>query len=107
MVLPPSFSRKMGEIETVEAEKIGWIYLPRGTFYPTLPYTYGNCTLCESRCTLWRFALHPLWLGIRPRHRCCSARGLHCYWLSTLWDFGLTTGVSDSLCGLRYGNTEN
>ena len=38
MVLPPSFSRKMGEIETVEAEKIGWIYLPRGTFYPTLPY---------------------------------------------------------------------
>ena len=38
MVLPPSFSRKMGEIETVEAEKMGWIYLPRGTFYPTLPY---------------------------------------------------------------------
>ena len=28
----------MGEIETVEAEKMGWIYLPRGTFYPTLPY---------------------------------------------------------------------
>ena len=39
-VLPPSFSRKMGEVETVEAEKMGWIYLPRGTFYPTLPY-YG------------------------------------------------------------------
>ena len=38
MVLPPSFSRKMGKIETVEAEKMGWIYLPRGTFYPTLPY---------------------------------------------------------------------
>ena len=38
MVLPPSFSRKMGEIETVEAEKMGWIYLARGTFYPTLPY---------------------------------------------------------------------
>ena len=38
MVLPPSFSRKMGEIETVEAEKMGWIYLPRGTFYSTLPY---------------------------------------------------------------------
>ena len=28
----------MGEIETVEAEKMGWIYLPRGTFYPTFPY---------------------------------------------------------------------
>ena len=38
MVLPPSFSRKMWEIETVEAEKMGWIYLPRGTFYPTFPY---------------------------------------------------------------------
>ena len=38
MVLPPSFSRKMGEIETVEVEKMGWIYLPRGTLYPTLPY---------------------------------------------------------------------
>ena len=38
MVLPPSFSRKMGEIETVEAEKMGWIYLPCGTFYPTFPY---------------------------------------------------------------------
>ena len=42
MVLPPSFSRKMGQIETVEAEKIGWIYLPRGTFYPTLPYWRNN-----------------------------------------------------------------
>ena len=37
MVLPPSFSRKMGEIETVEAEKRGWIYLPRGTFTPLYP----------------------------------------------------------------------
>ena len=33
-----SFSRKMGEIETVEAEKIGWLDLPRGTSYPTFPY---------------------------------------------------------------------
>ena len=41
MVLPPFFSRKMGEIETVEAEKMGWIYLPRGTFYPTFPYLYS------------------------------------------------------------------
>ena len=37
MVLPPSFSRKMVEIETVEAEKMGWIYLPRGTFTPLSP----------------------------------------------------------------------
>ena len=44
MVLPPSFSRKMGEIETVEAEKMGWIYLPRGTFYPTLPYVIRMLT---------------------------------------------------------------
>ena len=29
MVLPPSFSRKMVEIETVEAEKMGWIDIPR------------------------------------------------------------------------------
>ena len=29
----------MGEIETVEAEKMGWIDLPRGTSYPTFPYT--------------------------------------------------------------------
>ena len=41
MVLPPSFSRQMGEIETVEAEKMRWIYLPRGTFYPTLPICRG------------------------------------------------------------------
>ena len=39
MVLPPSFSRKMGEIETVEAEKMGWLDLPRGTSYPTFPYS--------------------------------------------------------------------
>ena len=44
MVLPLSFSRKMGEIETVEAEKMGWIYLPRGTFYPTFPYTLTRLT---------------------------------------------------------------
>ena len=28
----------MGEIETVEAEKMGWLDLPRGTSYPTFPY---------------------------------------------------------------------
>ena len=38
MVLPPSFSRKMDEIETVKAEKMGWLDLPRGTSYPTFPY---------------------------------------------------------------------
>ena len=38
MALLPSFSRKMGEIETVEAEKMGWLDLPRGTSYPTFPY---------------------------------------------------------------------
>ena len=38
MVLHPSFSRKMGEIETVETEKMGWLDLPRGTSYPTFPY---------------------------------------------------------------------
>ena len=41
MVLPPSFSRKMGEIETVEAEKMGWLDLPRGTYYLTFPYLYS------------------------------------------------------------------
>ena len=41
MVLPQSFSRKMGEIETVEAEKMGWLDLPRGTSYPTFPYLYA------------------------------------------------------------------
>ena len=40
MVLPPVFSSKMGEIETVEAEKMGWLDLPRGTSYPTFPYAY-------------------------------------------------------------------
>ena len=40
MVLPPSFSRKMGEIETVEAEKIGWIDLLRGTFYLIFPHVF-------------------------------------------------------------------
>ena len=40
MVLSPSFSRQMGEIETVEAETMGWIDLPRGTSYPNFPYTY-------------------------------------------------------------------
>ena len=28
----------MGEIETVQAEKIGWLDLPGGTSYPTFPY---------------------------------------------------------------------
>ena len=40
MVLPPSFSRTMGEIEAVEAEKMGWLDLPRGTSYPTFPYLF-------------------------------------------------------------------
>ena len=38
MVLPLSFSRKMGVIETVQAEKMRWLDLPRGTSYPTFPY---------------------------------------------------------------------
>ena len=38
MVLPPSFSRKMGEIETIKAEKMGWLDLPHGTSCPTFPY---------------------------------------------------------------------
>ena len=42
MVLPPSSSRKMGEIETVEAEKMGWLALPRGTSYPTFPYGFSR-----------------------------------------------------------------
>ena len=37
MVLPPFFSSKMGEIETVEAEKMEWLDLPRGTSYPLSP----------------------------------------------------------------------
>ena len=44
MVLPPSLSRKMGEIETVEAEKMGWLDLPRGTSYPTFPYSRISMT---------------------------------------------------------------
>ena len=28
----------MGEIETVEAEKMGWLDLSRGTSYPVFPY---------------------------------------------------------------------
>ena len=55
MVLPPSFSRKMGEIETVEAEKMGWIYLPRGTFYPTLPYI-SRFAVCAVRLKFCRWA---------------------------------------------------
>ena len=33
----------MGEIETVEAEKMGWLDLPRGTSYPTFPYCSAVC----------------------------------------------------------------
>ena len=33
----------MGEIQIIEAEKMGWHDLPRGTSYPTFPYVmYGN-----------------------------------------------------------------
>ena len=37
----------MGEIETVEAEKMGWLDLPRGTSYPNsaLLTTYPNSAL--------------------------------------------------------------
>ena len=48
MVLPQSFRRKMGEIETVEAEKMGWLDLPRGTSYPTLPYSFEVAVLTAS-----------------------------------------------------------
>ena len=47
MVLPPSFSRKMGEIETVEAEKNGvdlftpWHILPHFTLYLAVDF---RCT---------------------------------------------------------------
>ena len=34
----------MGEIETAEAEKMGWLDLPRGTSYPTSP-TVANFRL--------------------------------------------------------------
>ena len=44
MVLPPSFSIKMDEIETVETEKMGWLDLPRGTSYPTFPYAHNLFT---------------------------------------------------------------
>ena len=46
MVLAPSLSRKMGEIETVEAEKMGWLDLPRGTSYPTFPYSTHSYPVC-------------------------------------------------------------
>ena len=52
MVLPPSLSRKMGEIETVEAEKMGWLVLPPGTSYPTFPYISFPLSLmviCDTR----------------------------------------------------------
>ena len=61
MVLPPSFSRKMGEIETVGAEKMGWLDLPRGTSYPTFPYSTYVKPLRVFRPSLglfessWRF----------------------------------------------------
>ena len=35
----------MGEIETVEAENMGWLDLPRGTSYPTFPYTFMQNSL--------------------------------------------------------------
>ena len=38
----------MGEIETVEAEKMGWIDLPRGTSHLTFPNIYyGFQTVCK------------------------------------------------------------
>ena len=38
----------MGEIETVEAEKMGWLDLPRGTSYPTFPYSTSRPMGTES-----------------------------------------------------------
>ena len=61
MVLPPSFSRKMGEIKTVEAEKMGWLDLPRGTSYPTFPYLpiviEIIATFCENNPIFRKFDL--------------------------------------------------
>ena len=49
MVLPPSFSGKMGEIETVGAEKMGWLDLPRGTSYPTFPYGFFKILILRGK----------------------------------------------------------
>ena len=42
----------MGEIETVEAEKMGWLDLPRGTSYPTFPYRILFQDQIESKTNL-------------------------------------------------------
>ena len=57
MVLPPSFSRKMGEIETVEAEKMGWLDLSRGTSNPVFPYIGIMTSLFDLK---WPFRGSPM-----------------------------------------------
>ena len=50
----------MGEIETVEAEKMGWLDLPRGTSYPTFPYIFCRVIgahALKAECT-------PTYLGV-------------------------------------------
>ena len=42
----------MGEIETVGAEKMGWLDLPHGTSYPTFPYLYiDHDRICNVQFT--------------------------------------------------------
>ena len=40
----------MGDIEAVEAEKMGWLDLPRGTSYPTFPYGFDNTSSITISC---------------------------------------------------------
>ena len=70
MVLPPSLSRKMGEIETVEAEKMGWLDLPRGTSYPLSPiwlYLQYYWAGLAQTCSLGPFAVSRI-LSLRLIH---------------------------------------
>ena len=40
----------MGEIETVDAEKMEWLDLPRGTSYPTFPYLILSFVFYRELC---------------------------------------------------------
>ena len=71
-LLPP-FSRKMSEIETVEAEKMGWLDLPRGTSYPTFPYLCTSARAHRASVSQERFdrlcLILVCGLGVRAFHK--------------------------------------
>ena len=76
MILPPSFSRKMAEIETVEAEKMGWLDLPRGTSCPTFPYIechtgikYQNTYTTQCMHQIWVIVHFLMYIGVKLNPR--------------------------------------